>query len=310
MQAIYKEKKKKATFQKGQTIFLVTLLAIPVLHWLIFWLYININSIILAFQNERGEWSLINFVQLWDQLTSPYGETVGLALKNTLLYFLNNLFIIFPLSIMIAFFIFKHIKGYKIFRIIFFLPAIISGIAMTTVYTYLLIPNGPLDVILSKIGLSIPAQGFFNNSATATPAILVYTIWTGFSSNIILIGGAMSRIPTEVLESAKMEGCGPFREIVSIVLPLTWSTLQTMIVFTMTSIFMASGPILLFMPDGGYETTTISFWIFKQVYGSGTYGGTGQYGLVSCAGFCFTLIGVPIILFVRKLFEKVPAVEY
>ena len=310
MQNILTKQKKKSAFKRGETVFLITLLAIPVLHWLVFWLYININSIILAFQNERGDWSLTNFVQLWDQLTSPYGDTVGLALKNTLFYFLNNILVIFPLSIFIAFFIYKHVKGYKFYRIVFFLPAIISGIAMTTVYTYLLMPNGPFAAILSNLGINIPEQGFFNNAATATPAIIVYTIWTGFSSNIILIGGAMSRIPTEVLESAKIEGCGPFREIFNIVLPLTWSTLQTMIIFTMTSIFMASGPILLFMPDGGYETTTISFWIFKQVYGSGAYGGTGQYGLVSCAGFVFTLIGVPLILFVRRIFEKVPAVEY
>ena len=55
---------------------------------------------------------------------------------------------------------------------------------------------------------------------------------------------------------------------------------------------------------------TISFWIFKQVYGSGAIGGTGSYGLVSAAGLCFTLVGVPLIMFTRWLLNKIPVVEY
>ena len=76
-----------------------------------------------------------------------------------------------------------------------------------------------------------------------------------------------------------------------------------------TNIFNTSGPILLFT-GGSAGTTTLAFWIFKQVYGTGQMGGTGQYNLVSCAGLVFTLIGVPIILLVRKLVEKVDSGEY
>lgn len=289
--------------------FIFLMLLIPALNWLVFWLYVNISSFVLAFQNMRGEWSLTNFVTFWDQLTSPYGDTIGLALKNTLLYFANNLLIIFPVSVIISYFFYKHILFYKGFRIIFFLPAIISGVAMVGVYYAFIQPTGPLGAICDWLGIEY-TDSLLNSPMTATPTILVYCIWTGFSTNVILASSAMSRIPTEVLEAAKLEGCGPFRELVQIVLPLTWSTLNTLLVFILTGVFNASGPILLFMPDGGSETTTISFWIFKQVYGNGALGGTKNYGLVSCAGLCFTAVGVPVILFIRKLFEKIPGVEY
>lgn len=301
--------KTKSGRKRTERLFIISMLAIPALNWLVFWLYVNISSFALAFQNNFGEWSLINFRLLWGQLTSPYGATIGLALKNTCYYFLNNLFIIFPLSVFISYFIFKRILGYKVFRVIFFLPAIISGVAMTSVYTAIISPNGPLGALCRALNIPF-TEGLLNSPKTATKTILVYCVWTGFCSNIILIGGAMSRVPVEVLESAKIEGCGPFRELVQIVLPLVWSTLSTMLVFILTGIFNASGPILLFMPDGGSETTTLSFWIFKQVYGNGEMGGTGNYGLVSCAGLCFTAIGVPLILTIRWLFEKIPAVEY
>ena len=81
----------------------------------------------------------------------------------------------------------------------------------------------------------------------------------------------------------------------------------------MTGLFNSSGPILLFtggVVQSDYGVSTLSYWMFQQVYGGGAYGGTGAYGAVSATGLVFTLVGVPIILFTRWLVEKVPAVEY
>lgn len=119
----------------------------------------------------------------------------------------------------------------------------------------------------------------------------------------------MTRIPTEVIESAKIEGCGPFRELIQIILPMIWPTVSTIVVFMFTNIFNTSGPILLFA-GGSAGTTTLAFWIFKQIYGDGQIGGAGEYNLVSCTGLVFTLIGVPIILGIRKLIDKVDSGEY
>ena len=305
-----KQKKKSVSWKKNQNIFLFCILLIPALNWLVFWLYVNISSFVLAFQTNTGEWSLINFTLFWDQLTSPYGETIGAGLLNTFAYFGLNLLVIFPLTLIISYFIYKRIAGYKAFRIIFFLPAIISGIVLVSVYTNMISPTGPIGALLKKMGVNMPEEGFLLNPDTATPAILIYCLWTGFTTNMIIISSAMSRVPVEVLESARLDGCSAFKELIFLILPMIWSSVSTLVIFLLTGIFNASGPILLFHPDGGFNTMTLSFWIYQQVYGGGAYGGTGNYGLVSCTGLIFTCIGVPIILFVRRMIEKIPAVEY
>ncbi len=305
-----KPQKRGQKRKQSQTLFLIGILAIPVLNWLIFWLYVNISSFTLAFQNARGEWSFVNFTKFWDELTSPYGSTIGRAMINTFKYFGVNVLIIFPLSVIISYFLYKKILGYNFFRIVFFFPAIISGVALTTVFSNMISPMGPLGAILEMIGVTMPAEGYLMNKDTATTTIMIYTVWTGFTSNVILACAAMNRIPVEVLESAKLEGCSNFKEIIFLIIPLIWSSLSTVIIMLLTSILSSGGPILLFHPDGGYDTTTLSFWIFKQVYGSGQAGGTGNYGLVSCAGLIFTFVSMPIIIGTRKLIEKVPAVEY
>lgn len=311
---IFKNKPKKEGSlnrnKRNQTIFIVVMLAIPAVHWLVFWLYINIQTIALAFQDVRtSAFTFDNFKQVWTQLTSPVNNSIGIALKNTLKYFGTTVLINIPLSLVISFFIYKRIAGYKFFRIMFYLPAIISGLSLVTAYTEFINPNGPLGAIVKFFGGTPNSRSALGRPETATTAILIYFIWTGFTTNVLLFTGGMSRIPVDILEAAKLDGCGPARELTTILFPLIWPTFSTQLIFTMTGLFNSTGPILLFT-NGQYETSTLAFWIFSQVYGNGVVGGSGTYNLVSCAGLCFTIAGVPLILLARKLVNKVDAVEY
>lgn len=122
---------------------------------------------------------------------------------------------------------------------------------------------------------------------------------------MLLLGGALARIPVEIFESARLDGIGTFGEITKMVIPLIWPTMSTLLILQMTGLFSASGPILLFT-GGEYKTSTIAFWIFAKV----KYTGASAYNEVAAAGLIFTMIGVPIILGVRKLIELVPVAEY
>lgn len=294
--------------KRKETLFLFCMLIGPFVQWLVFWLYVNIQTIGLAFQDQlTGAFTLSNFKTFWESLT--LGGDIAIAVKNTFIYFASNLFIIMPLGLLISYFLYKKVAGYRGFRIVFYLPAIVSSVAMIAVYKGFIHSNGPMKTILQIFGQEMPKKGLIGTPETATATIVAYTIWTGFCSNILLFAGAMTRVPIDVLESAKLEGCGTFRELFGLIFPLIWPTTSTQIIFAFTGIFSSSGPILLFTA-GDYDTTTISYWIFEQVYGTGAAGGAGSYNLVSAAGLCFTLVGVPIILFIRWLMEKIPAVEY
>lgn len=294
--------------KKKEKMFLFCMLILPFVQWLVFWLYVNIQTIALAFQDQRTEaFTFHNFTDFWASLTS--GGQIAIAVKNTFTYFSVNLFVVMPLALLISYFLYKKIAGYRVFRVIFYLPAIVSSVALIAVFKGFINPKGPIAGLFKLFGSSIPPEGLLARAETATPTIVVYTVWTGFCSNILLFAGAMTRVPAEVLESAKIEGCGTGRELFGIIFPLIWSTTSTQIIFAFTGIFSSSGPILLFT-EGAYDTTTISYWIFEQVYGTGAAGGAGSYNLVSAAGLCFTLVGVPIILLIRRVMEKFPAVEY
>ena len=295
--------------KRGELIFLVCMLALPILQWLIFWLYVNVQSIALAFQDVHGAFTWDNFTAFWEEMQATTGKTIGVAIKNTLIYFGVGVGIQLPGALLIAYFLYKKIWFNRVFRVLFYLHSIISAVVMVAAYRSIVDPGGPLYELVGILGGHFPSEGLLANPETATTMIVLFVIWTGFGGNMLLFGGAMSRVPIDVLEAARLEGCGPFRELVQIILPLIWPTICTMLIFTFTGIVNSSGPILLFT-NGDYDTTTINFWIFLKVYGQQGAGAGGEYGIVSAAGLFFTLITVPVILLVRWALEKVPSVEY
>ena len=318
------------SFKTEATIFVIALLAIPLIHWAIFWLYVNIQTIFMAFQTpstmkpaqlaklswfQRVFW---NYIKLWESdfkglFTGTKIGTLPIAFRNTFIYFGMNILVTMPLCLFIAFFIYKKILGYRVFRIVFYLPAVIPAIVMTYAYKEITGPKGPLADILGKF-MDFPTRGLLGHDDTALPTALVYSLLCGFTTNMLLFSSGMARIPTEVLEAAKLDGVGPGREIVSLIIPLIWPTFTTQFILAFTGLFQAGGPILL-LTQGQHNTYTFAFWMLSKIIGPGGNGGGNagspdQLRLISAMGIACTLVAVPIVFFTRWLCGKVDTIEY
>lgn len=279
--------------------FVASLLALAVINFIVFWVIVNFSSILLAFQDANGNWSMSNFELFFDELGTA-GSVMAQATKNTLVFFGSSILVQFPLSVLFSYFLYKKVAMYKFFRVIFFLPSIISAVVLTSLYRYLL--TGPVVELLRLFGMSRP-PALLADSRYALWSIVIYGLWTGFGTNMILFNGAMARIPQDVVEYGHLEGVGFFRELFQIVIPLIWPTLSTVLLLACVGIFTASGPILLFT-EGAFNTYTISYWIYEQTI-------RASYEYASAVGLVFTLVGLPIVLFVRWLLDRIGTdVEY
>ncbi len=292
--------------RKGKAVFIISMLFLPVLGFLVFYAAINFNSIIMAFKRFDGfvggqakySWSFENFKRLPKSFTNPSESGLLHALRNTMYFFVLEVVVMLPATFSISYFLFKKIVGYKFFRVVFYLPNILTAMIMVVSFKNLIAVDGPLSTLyFQKTG--IPFKNLLGSSDTAIYVILLYCIWAGFGANMILFQGGMFRIPTEVLEAASLDGVNAWQELIFVILPMMWNTLSTVIILKFSAIFTVSGPILLFT-GGEYDTYTVSYWIFAQVYNSST-----DFNYASAVGLMFTVINAPIVFFVRWACNRV-----
>lgn len=292
------QKRKGITKRTRDNIFIALMLLLPVVQFLVFYVYVNIDSILMAFQTPlsggKTVWGFANFQQLFKEFVIPDSVILN-ALVNTMIFFFVNLCVIIPLSFLLCYFLYKKIAGYKFFRVVCFLPNIVSASVLVVLYKYIIDVNGPLSVLYQSAGSEIPV--FLQTTKYALPAILVYTVFFGLGGNLILFSGAMSNIDSSIIDAAKIDGVGLWKEMWHIVIPMIWPTISTVLVFTFIGVFNASGPILLFT-KGAYNTYTIAYWIYDRV----TFSGDLYYP--AAVGLFFTVIGAPFAIFMRWLLTR------
>lgn len=299
-------------FRKGLAPFIIGMLAVPLLWFIVFYVAINFNSIIMAFRVIAGigddgrlqyEWGLKNFTDFFREFAAPNVPGIRVAFKNTLKYFFLNFLLVTPLTFFVSYFMYKKIRGYKFFRVLFYSPQIISATAMVIIYKNIIGGYGPVYELCQLFGYDLPALLTYNS--TATPTIMVYVVWVGFGVNIVLYQGAMNRLPEDVIEAGQLDGITWWRELFSVILPMCWGTVSTTLILSVTGLFNATGPILLFGMNGTFQTTTINFYIYQQVHDQAVYNYPAAIGLF------FTAINIPIVFAFRWLMNRLdPEVEY
>ena len=151
----------------------------------------------------------------------------------------NNLFIMFviplcvlPLALFLAVCISREVVGAKLFRIVFFFPNILGGVAATLLWMHLYNPQGgPVNTVLVALGL----EGFEGFAWLAQDnlywALIPMSIWGAAGFNMVLFLAAMESIPQSMYEAADIDGASAWRQFWSITAPLIWEVLSIAIVF-------------------------------------------------------------------------------
>jgi multiple sugar transport system permease protein len=177
-------------------------------------------------------------------------------------------------SLALAWCLNQRLKGLVIFRTIFFLPTISSGVAIALLWTWLYNPNfGPVNSAVEALGqaLRLPWHGpqWLTDPAWAKPALMLMGLWTAMGGyNMVIYLAALQGIPHELYEAAEIDGAGAWQKFWRVTWPMLSPT--TFFILTMSIIGGFQGGFLnaYIMTRGGPNgaTTTIEYYIFNQLY--------------------------------------------
>ena len=291
-------KKKRYKNSRAEWLCIIVLCAPAILHLLIFWLGVQIETFRMAFTDvntQKG--SMTNFKWAYEQLFAGASSSdISLALQNTLCFFVLGCVMI-PISMFFAYLIYRRTFGHSFMRVALYLPGAVSGIMMALLYSKLMESEGPLMQFIQQItGREEPIMF---NIEHGLLYIMIFDLFVGIGGNLVIWLGGMSRIPYDLIEYGKLEGIGPIKEFRTVILPLIWPTFVTMISLQIIGLFGASGSVLI-LTDGQNGTTTLAFWMYKMVQASIE----GEYHHVAALGLIFTVITIPIVIVCRWFMNR------
>lgn len=286
--------------------FYIGFMALPMLQFVIFYIGVNVNSVLLAFKDITFTNGAYSFGWTFSNFTKWFTDVNEFALlKQTLLvsiksYFINLCFGV-PLGLFFAYYIFKKLPGAMFFRFMLFLPSIISSIVLVTVYmcfTDYVVPELLDKIFRVTMGTSLLS------GKTRYATVMFYNLFVSFGTTVLLYSNKMSSISPEVIEAAQLDGANSVQEFFRIVLPQTYPTLSVFLISGVAGIFINEiNNFAFFKYSWKSDTATLGFLMYFRTQKAKA--DIVQYPPLAALGIMMSAIAIPLTFAVKKLLAKV-----
>jgi raffinose/stachyose/melibiose transport system permease protein len=184
------------------------------------------------------------------------------------------------IGLLLALAVNTRIKSKGILRVVFFAPVIVTPVVVSYVWSFMYGPSGPINSVLTLIGVSKPPD-WLGNPSLAIWSVIIVILWqfSGYLMVIYLAG--LQNVPDELIEAARLDGAGSTRIFFSITLPLLRPaiTIGTMLViigglktFDQVWVLTNGGP--------GTATQTLATAVYQTAFEFGKYGYATAIALV------------------------------
>jgi len=171
-------------------------------------------------------------------------------------------------SLVLALLIHQETPGWRFFRAAYFLPSVLSPVVIGLLFSALLRQNGPVNSVLSAIGLGGLATDWLGNANTALPTLIVIILWGIFGHGVIVFLAGLAAVPKETFEAARLDGATGWRFLWHIVIPSLRHVIEfwgvNLVVWSFTSLFA----FVYVTTNGGpgYSTMLVSYQVYLQAF--------------------------------------------
>lgn len=249
-----------------------------------------------GFSNNQQFVGLDNFKILWQD------ENFFRTIQNTiLLIVVVTIFTIVLAVLFAAILSTEKIRGNNFFRIIFYIPNILSIVVIAGIFAAIYDPKaGLLNAVLPEA---------WNRLWLGDQSIVIYSlafalIWQAIGYYMVMYMAGMANIPASLYEAADLDGAGKIGKFFNVTLPLIWNSIRTTLTFFIISTINLSFLLVQILTDGGPDGSTEVFlsYMFKQAYTNSSYGYGMAIGVVIFI-FSFGLSGIVSHITKRDILE-------
>ena len=212
-------------------------------------------------------------------------ETVMYSLYVTFRYSILNIFLGIVGSYILALFLNQKTKGVEAFRVVYYLPTLIPAVAGTLLWKDITaMRGGYLNMIFEAVGLA--PYSFYEAKETVLPTLLFVSLFSIAGGTIMWLA-QMKNVPTELYESADLDGANYFKKLFHITIPMTTSMIFYMLITSTIGGLQTFGNVYPLKEIAGQEVDFIVVQIYENAYVFGELS-------YACAlsWFLFVIIGI------------------
>ena len=291
---------------KSQRRFVFACLAPAVILVALFMFWPTVNVFRMSLYRMGGITNRKEFIGLQNFKTLMEDKNFLEAMQNTILIIVMVMIFTIVFAILFAAILQRgKFMGKNLFRVIFYIPNILSIVVIGGIFGAIYDPsNGLLNTFLEAVHLD-----FLTHKWMGEPKIVIYSIifalvWQAIGYYMVMYMSGMSAIPEDLYEAASLDGSSEINTFFTVTLPLIWTNIRTTLTFYIISTINLSFLFVQIMTDGGPNGKTEVFlnYMYKQAYGNGAYGYGMAIGVVVFI-FSFVLAAIVNKITDREVYE-------
>ncbi len=261
-------------------------------------LYPLINIFIHGFT----KWNITGttFIGLNNYKNLIHSKYFFVLLKNNLLLFITIPVQIF-IALLIAYLLFEEPWGWKFFRALFYLPAVLSSVVIGFLFRTSFSLNGPINEMFRLLHLNFLVVNWLNRGVTAFSLVIFALIWSLFGMPVLIFLSGMDSLDYSIIDSAMVDGANWWQRFFKIIIPMIIGQIEFYTIVLLIIFFTASFGFIFSITSGGpgYSTTTLEYMVYLKAFKTNLL---GQSAALASTLFVIVLIFVIAIL---SVFRKI-----
>ena len=291
----------------------ISLIILPLIQFLIFYVIVNANSFALSFKdysyvvNDNGDTVLQttfvgfkNIINIYKMLLNDemFSEIVG---NSIFFYFITTLSGT-VLSLFYSYYIYKKRFASEFFKTMLFLPGIVSTMSITIMYKFFCEKGVP--IIALKL-FNLENVNFSASFESQFIYVAVFNFFISSGGHLLIYCGTFAGVSDAIVEAAEIDGANEFQEFRFVLLPTIFPTIALFVITGLLVIFTGTAQFFNFFgQDAIKEHWTFGYYLFVQNLQISQSSDFTQYPFLASFGLALTFIAIPLIFTLRALFNK------
>ena len=306
----------RKTLNKAKTeklLVYISLIIIPIVQFLIFYVVVNANSFALSFKeyayvtDSSGNMVLQttfvgfkNIIGIYKMLVQD--ETFSKIVGNSILFYFIITISGTVFSLFYSYYIYKKRFGAEFFKTMLFLPGIISTMSVTIMYKYFCEKGVPI-IALKLFGLE--KVNFSASQGTQLFYIILFNFLISSGGHLLIYTGTLAGVSDSVVEAAEIDGASEMQEFFMVILPTIFPTVALFFITGLLVFFNGTSQLFNFFgQDADKELWTFGYYMFVQNLQISQSTDYTQYPYLASFGLALTFIAIPLIFSLKALLNK------